>query len=63
VTQADAKDLVSATSFVFSLDDLQGTWEPKMWADLLQFLQNPSSSNVSTIESTMDTQAAAALGH
>jgi ABC-type glycerol-3-phosphate transport system substrate-binding protein len=63
VTQADAQALVGATSFVFSLDDLQGTWEPKMWADLLQFLQNPSSSNVSTIESTMDTQATAALGH
>ena len=34
-----------------------------MWADLLQFLQNPSSSNVSTIESTMDSQATTALGH
>ncbi|MGA8633486.1 MAG: ABC transporter substrate-binding protein [Candidatus Dormiibacterota bacterium] len=63
VTQADAQALVGATSFVFSLDDLQGSWEPKMWADLLQFLQNPSSSNVSTIESTMDTQAQTALGH
>lgn len=63
VTKADAQALVGATSFVFSLDDLQGTWEPKMWADLLQFLQNPTSSNVSTIESTMDTQATVALGH
>lgn len=63
VSQADAKALVGATSFVFSLDDLQGSWEPKMWADLLQFLQNPASSNVSTIEATMDTQATAALGH
>jgi alpha-glucoside transport system substrate-binding protein len=63
VTQADAQALVSASSFVFSLDDLQGSWEPKMWADLLQFLQNPSSSNVATIEATMDAQATAALGH
>ena len=63
VTQADAKALVNASSFVFSLADLQGSWEPHMWADLLDFLKNPSSSNVSTIESTMDTQATAALGH
>ncbi|MGD0194606.1 MAG: extracellular solute-binding protein [Candidatus Dormibacteria bacterium] len=63
VSQADAKALVNATSFVFSLDDLQGSWEPKLWADLLQFLQNPSASNISSIESTMDTQATAALGH
>jgi alpha-glucoside transport system substrate-binding protein len=63
VSQADAKALVDATSFVFSLDDLQGSWEPKLWADLLLFLQNPSASNIATIESTMDTQATAALGH
>ena len=63
VTQADAQALVNASSFVFSLDDLQGSWEPHMWADLLQFLQNPSSSNVTTIESTMDSQATTALGH
>jgi hypothetical protein len=63
VSQADAKALVNASSFVFSLDDLQGSWEPKLWADLIQFLQNPTPSNVSTIESTMDSQATAALGH
>jgi alpha-glucoside transport system substrate-binding protein len=63
VSQADAKALVNATSFVFSLDDLQGSWEPKLWADLLQFIQNPSPSNVASIEATMDTQATAALGH
>jgi|HubBroStandDraft_1064217.scaffolds.fasta_scaffold77273_1 alpha-glucoside transport system substrate-binding protein len=63
VSQADAQALVHASSFVFSLDDLQGSWEPKLWADLIQFLQNPSPSNVSTIESTMDAQATAALGH
>jgi ABC-type glycerol-3-phosphate transport system substrate-binding protein len=63
VAQADAKQLVNASSFVFSLDDLQGSWEPMMWADLLNFLKNPSSSNVSTIESTMDSQATTGLGH
>jgi ABC-type glycerol-3-phosphate transport system substrate-binding protein len=63
VAKADAQALVSATSFVFSLDDLQGSWEPKMWADLINFLKNPASSNVSTIETTMDSEATAALGH
>jgi ABC-type glycerol-3-phosphate transport system substrate-binding protein len=63
VAQADAKALVNASSFVFSLDDLQGSWEQMMWADLLNFLKNPSPSNVSTIESTMDSQATTALGH
>ena len=61
VTQADAQALVNASSFVFSLDDLQGSWEPKMWADLINFLQHPSS--VSSIEATMDSQATAGLGH
>ena len=32
--KADAAALVNASSFVFSLDDLQGSWEPMMWADL-----------------------------
>jgi|SRR5580704_12780857 ABC-type glycerol-3-phosphate transport system substrate-binding protein len=63
VAQADAQALVNASSFVFSLDDLQGSWEPKMWADLLDFLKDPSSSSVTTIESTMDSQATTALGH
>jgi alpha-glucoside transport system substrate-binding protein len=63
VSQADAKALVNASSFVFSLDDLQGSWEPMMWADLINFLKNPSASNVSTIEATMDQQATTALGH
>lgn len=63
VSQADAKALVNASSFVFSLDDLQGSWEPMMWADLINFLKNPSASNVSTIEGTMDQQASTALGH
>jgi ABC-type glycerol-3-phosphate transport system substrate-binding protein len=63
VSQADAQALVGATSFVFSLDDLQGSWEPKLWADLIQFIKNPTPSNVSTIEATMDSQATTALGH
>jgi alpha-glucoside transport system substrate-binding protein len=63
VSQADAQALVGATSFVFSLDDLQGSWEPKLWADLIQFIKNPTPSNVSTIEATMDQQATTALGH
>jgi Bacterial extracellular solute-binding protein len=61
VTQKDAQALVNATSFVFSLDDLQGTWEPMMWTDMLNFLRNPAT--VSTIQATMDTQATAGLGH
>jgi alpha-glucoside transport system substrate-binding protein len=61
VAQKDAAALVNATGFVFSLDDLQGTWEPMMWTDMLNFLKNPSS--LSTIQATMDTQATAGLGH
>jgi hypothetical protein len=61
VTQADAAALVNATSFVFSLDDLQGTWEPMLWQDMLNFVKNPA--NVTAIEATMDSQATAGLGH
>jgi ABC-type glycerol-3-phosphate transport system substrate-binding protein len=63
VTQKDAQALVSATSFVFSLDDLQGTWEHDFWKDMLNFIRNPSPSSISSIEATMDHQAKAALGH
>ncbi len=63
VTRADASELQNATGFVFSLDDLQGSWEPSLWQDMLNFVKNPSSSNVSSIEATMDKQAKAALGH
>jgi len=63
VTMADASELTRATSFVFSLDDLQGTWEPDLWQDMLNFVKNPSTSNISSIEATMQKQAAAALGH
>jgi ABC-type glycerol-3-phosphate transport system substrate-binding protein len=63
VAKADAQALVGASSFVFSLDDLQGSWEPMMWADLINFVKNPTASNVSSLESTMDTQATTGLGH
>jgi len=63
VSQADAQALVQASAFVFSLDDLQGSWESDLWSDTKNFVANPSSSNVSTIESTMESQAKAALGH
>src|ERR1700682_3102949 len=63
VSKGIAQALVGASSFVFSLDDLQGTWEKNMWQDLLDFLKNPSSSSISSIQATMDQQATAGLGH
>ena len=62
MTQADASELAHATGFVFSLDDLQTGWEPDLWADMLNFVKNPSSSNISSIEATMQKQATAAMG-
>ena len=61
VTRADAKALVDASSFVFSLDDLQGSWEKMMWQDLINFFRDPTTA--SAIEATMDQQATSALGH
>ncbi len=63
VTRADASELQHATSFVFSLDDLQGSWEPSLWQDMLDFVKNPTASNIASIEKTMQAQATAALGH
>jgi ABC-type glycerol-3-phosphate transport system substrate-binding protein len=63
VTQNDAQELVNASSFVFSLDDLQGTWEPDMWKDMLSVVKTPTLANVKAVEQTMDKQATAALGH
>ena len=63
VSKGIAQALVGASSFVFSLDDLQGTWEKQMWQDLLDFVKNPSSSSISSIQATMDQQATAGLGH
>lgn len=61
VTKADASELTHATAFVFSLDDLQ-SWEPDLWADMLNFVKNPSPSNITAIEATMQAQATAAGG-
>ena len=63
VSKGIAQALVGASGFVFSLDDLQGTWEKNMWQDLLDFVKNPSSSSISSIQATMDQQATAGLGH
>ncbi|MGH7704281.1 MAG: ABC transporter substrate-binding protein [Candidatus Dormibacteria bacterium] len=63
VTRADAKGLVDASSFVFSLDDLQGSWEPQLWSDMRSFVADPSASSIASIEATMQSQATAALGH
>ena len=63
VTQADAKALTNATSFVFSLDDLQGSWEQTMWQDMIDFVKTPTSAEVATLEKSMDKSAKAALGH
>jgi ABC-type glycerol-3-phosphate transport system substrate-binding protein len=59
VTRADAAELQDATSFVFSLDDLQ-SWEPELWQDMLNFVKNPSTSNIASIEKTMQQQATTA---
>jgi alpha-glucoside transport system substrate-binding protein len=63
VTRADASELQHATSSVFSLDDLQGSWENSLWQDMRNFVQNPSSKNIASVEKTMQAQAKAALGH
>ena len=63
VTRADAAELQKATSLSVSLDDLQGTWEPSLWQDMLNFVKNSSPKNIASIEKTMQSQATAALGH
>jgi ABC-type glycerol-3-phosphate transport system substrate-binding protein len=63
VSKTDAQELQNATSFVFSLDDLQGSWEKSMWQDMLNYVKDPSPANVTSIQHTMDSQATAALGH
>ena len=60
VTRADAKELVDAKSFVFSLDDLQGSWEPDLWADMLSVVKTPTAANITAVEQTMEAQATAA---
>lgn len=61
VTREDAKELTTASSFVFSLDDLQGSWEPQMWQDMLNFVKKPTPANIKSIEQTMQKQANAAF--
>ena len=60
VTRSDARELQTARSFVFSLDDLQGSWEPSMWQDMLNFVKQPTKKNIAAIEKTMQAQATAA---
>ena len=61
MTRSDASELVQATSFVFSLDDLQGTWEPELWQDMLNVVKTPTASNIASVEKTMEAQATAAF--
>jgi len=63
VAKADAKQLVNAKSFVFSLDDLQGSWEKSLWTDMLTDVKTPTAATVASLEKTMNQQATAALGH
>ena len=59
VTRSGRRDLQTARSFVFSLDDLQGSWEPSMWQDMLNFVKQPTKKNIAAIEKTMQAQATA----
>jgi hypothetical protein len=63
VSKADAVALQHATGFVFSLDDLQGSWEKSMWSDMLNFVKTPTVANVTSIQATMESQATAAGIH
>ena len=60
VTRSDAHELQTAKSSVFSLDDQQGSWEPSMWQDMLNFVKQPTKKNIAAIEKTMQAQATAA---
>jgi alpha-glucoside transport system substrate-binding protein len=63
VSREDAKQLVNAKAFVFSLDDLQGSWESKMWSDMLSDVKTPTAATVKSLQPLMEKQAKAALGH
>jgi ABC-type glycerol-3-phosphate transport system substrate-binding protein len=63
VSREDASQLVSAKAFVFSLDDLQGSWEKDMWNDMLADVKTPTAATVKSLQQTMQKQATAALGH
>lgn len=60
VTRADAQNLASAKSSVFSLDDEQGSWEPDLWQDMLNFVKSPTTAKIPSLEATMEKQAKAA---
>jgi alpha-glucoside transport system substrate-binding protein len=66
VTRSDASELVNASSFVFSLDDLQntakGAWETQLWVDMLDFVKNPTTSEIKVLEPQMQRLAAKAWG-
>jgi len=63
VSREDAKQLVDAKAFVFSLDDLQGSWEKDLWNDMLADVRSPTPATVKSLQKTMDKQATRALGH
>jgi len=63
VSKEDASQLVTAKAFVFSLDDLQGSWEKDMWNDMLADVKNPTAATVKSLQQTMQKQATHALGH
>jgi len=63
VSREDASQLVHAKAFVFSLDDLQGSWENHMWSDMLADVKSPTAATVKSLQKTMEKQATAALGH
>lgn len=63
VSREDAKQLVHAKAFVFSLDDLQGSWEKDLWNDMLSDVKTPTAANVKSLQHTMQKQATQALGH
>ncbi len=66
ITRSDASELVNASSFVFSLDDLQntakGAWEKQLWSYMLDFVKTPTAAEIKTIEPEMQKLAAKAWG-
>lgn len=63
VSREDASQLVHAKAFVFSLDDLQGSWEKDLWNDMLADVKSPTAATVKSLQKTMEKQARQALGH
>jgi ABC-type glycerol-3-phosphate transport system substrate-binding protein len=63
VSREDASQLVHAKAFVFSLDDLQGSWEKDLWNDMLADVKSPTAATVKSLQHTMQKQATQSLGH